>query len=135
MSDLNKKLYFSGLSALIFLAVSMPQVYSRTNALVDSNGSCPTYKSKLLHLLVFFALSLIVMQFAGKSSKPLATMAKYAFYGSLVYFLLSSTELYMLTNSVVGGLADDGCPTMKGIVVHTVVYMAVLVGLMSLPKE
>jgi hypothetical protein len=65
----------------------------------------------------------------------MTTMAKYSFYGSLTYFFLSSTEMYMLTNSVIGGTADDGCPTVKGIVIHAVVYMLLLVGLMSLPKD
>jgi hypothetical protein len=132
MTTLNEKIYYSGLSALVFLGVSLPQVYQQTNPLLQSNGSCPNYKSKLLHMVVFFALSLGVMQFAGKSDKTLMQQSKYALYGALLYFFLSSNEMYSLTTSVVGDLYIDGCPTIKGIAVHSAVYMLSLIGLMSL---
>lgn len=132
MSTLNKKIYYSGVSALVFLGVSLPQVYQQTNQLVKANGSCPNYKSKLLHVFVFFVLSLVVMQLSCKSDKTLSDQVKYSLYGSLLYFFLSSNEMYALTTNFVNDLSVDGCPTMKGVFVHTVVYMVALVGFMHL---
>ena len=134
--DFNQKLYHAAISSCVFLVASLPYGYGKTNGFISADGDCPTYKSKLLHTLGFFALSLLVMKFVGKSEKPLQLMVKYATYASLLFFLLSSTEAFKFTGSLVNGLADStGCPTMTGVVVHTVLYGAALIGLMSLPKD
>lgn len=134
--DLNQKLYHAAISACVFLVASLPYGYGKTNGFVSDAGDCPTYKSKLLHTLGFFALSLLVMKFVGKSDKPLELMVKYATYASLLFFLMSSTEAFKFTGSLVDGLADStGCPTLTGVVVHTVLYGGVLMLLMSLPKD
>lgn len=135
MADLKQKLYHSGVAAAIFLVASLPQLYSKSNSLVSDSGNCPTHKSRLLHVVLFYAISVLVMKFVLKSDKSFQTMSKYAINGALLFFLLSSPETYSLTNSVVGGLSDNGCPTIKGLAVHTVVYLVALVGLMSLPKD
>jgi len=135
--DFNQKLYHSAISSCVFLFASLPYGYGKTNSFISATGNCPTYKSKLLHTLGFFALSLLVMKFVGKSEKPLSLMVKYATYASLLFFLLSSTEAFILTRNLVSNsLADEeGCPTLTGVVVHTVVYCTALLGLMSLPKD
>ena len=132
MTDLNKKLEFSGLGALVFLVTSLPMLYSYTNRYWEVDGNCPMYKTKLFHTFVFFVLNLIVMHFF--SSLDYGLKVKYSIYGALVFFLLSSTEMYNLTNNFVS-TSDAGCPNTTGIVLHAVVYGAVLVGLMSLPKD
>jgi hypothetical protein len=134
--DFNQKLYHAAISSCVFLVASLPYGYGKTNGFLSASGDCPTYKSKLLHTLGFFALSLLVMKFIGKADKPLELMVKYATYSSLLFFLLSSTEAFKLTGSLVDGLADEsGCPTLTGVAVHTLVYGGVLMLLMSLPKD
>jgi len=133
--DLKQKLYYSGVVAAVFLVASLPQLYSKSNPLVSESGSCPTYKSRLLHVVLFYAITVLVMKFVLESDKSFQTISKYAINGALLFFLLSSPESYSLTNGLIGELSEDGCPTMKGLVVHTAVYMLALVGLMSLPKE
>ena len=135
MSDIQKKLIASGLSAVVFAGVSLPQLYGQSNKLLHANGSCPTYKSKLVHVLVFVALSVLMMKYVSKSNKPTRTQIKYAVWGALLFFFVSSEEMYRLTSSFVKDLAEDGCPTVKGLAVHTAVYAAVLYGLMLLADE
>ena len=51
----------------------------------------------------------------------------------LVFFIISHPMLYRLTNSLVGGLASSsGCPTTLGLIVHSLVFGAVVYGLMYL---
>ena len=130
--DFNQKLYHATISACVFFIASLPSIYGKTNdyltktnksTLVSTITNCPTYKSKLIHMLGFFALSLLVMKFVGHPHKPLELMVKYATYTSLLYFLMSSSEAFKLSGSMVDGLADpSGCPTLTGVVVHTLLY-------------
>lgn len=133
--DVKNNLYHAGMGAAMFMLVSLPQLYGKTNSLVYDDGSCPTYKSKLLHTLAFFALVVLVMKYIGKSDKPLALLCKYALFGSLLFFVMSSNEAYKLTNSLYPGLADNGCPSMTGICVHTILFGLALFGMMHLPKD
>jgi hypothetical protein len=133
--DIKKNLYHAGLGAAMFMLMSLPQIYGKTNPLLNDDGSCPTYKSKLLHTLAFFALVVLVMKYVGKSDKPLALLCKYALFGSLLFFVMSSSEAYKFTNSFHAGLADNGCPSMTGIIVHTVLFGAALFGMMHLPRD
>lgn len=55
----------------------------------------------------------------------------------LLFFLISNPMTYRLTNSLLGGLvgrlADPGgCPTSRGIVIHSVVFGMIVYGLMLL---
>jgi len=52
-----------------------------------------------------------------------------------LFFVMSSPEAYKFTNSLYQGLADNGCPSMTGIVVHTILFGLALFGMMHLPKD
>jgi hypothetical protein len=132
MSDIKKKLIASGLSAAVFAGVSLPHLYNHSNKLLQTNGVCPNYKSKLAHMLVFVALSVLLMKYVSKSDKSLKQQIKYSIWGALLFFFISSEEMYRLTSSFVSELAVDGCPSVKGLAVHTGVYAIVLYGLMLL---
>ena len=130
MTELRKKLECSGIGALVFLVASLPMLYTYTRL----DYGCTTYSTKLIHMLVFFVLNLVAMHFFS-NNMSLGLKVKYSIYGALVFFLLSSTEMYKLTNMTGLNTSTDGCPNMMGIVLHAVVYGAVLIGLMSLPKD
>lgn len=132
MSDIKKKLIASALSAAVFAGVSLPHLYNRSNKLLHTNGVCPNYKSKLAHMLVFVALSVLLMKYVSKSDKSLRQQIKYSIWGALLFFFVSSEEMYRLTSSFVQDLAVDGCPSVKGLAVHTGVYALALYGLMLL---
>jgi hypothetical protein len=69
----------------------------------------------------------------------LALKAKYAFYSTLVFFLVANPETFKMTDRVFGWLftiADiGGCPTATGFFFHTAIFFFVLWGIMLFPRE
>lgn len=118
---------------VLFAGLSLPQVYGKTNSLLKADGECPTYKTKLLHTLVFFVLCyLAYTQMNDDDKRTKKEMVKCCLCGALTFFLLSSTEMYRLTSSVVGALAEDGCPTLMGVGAHSVVFALLTSWMMKL---
>jgi hypothetical protein len=83
---------------------------------------------------------------AGDSSKArnggginLALKAKYAFYSTLVFFLIANPETFKMTQSLLGWLitiADRaGCPTAIGFFIHSAFFFLVLWATMLFPKD
>lgn len=134
----NKKLQYSAIGALVFLAVSLPQTYqltSNTTGLTLFDGSCPTPSGKFLHTAVFLAVLYTIMKLTNRAGLTDGMMFKYAFYSALIFFTISSTEAYALTSGSMDGLVNvAGCPTRRGVLVHSVVFLFVLLLVMYLPE-
>ena len=68
-----------------------------------------------------------------------ALKAKYAFYSTLIFFLVANPETFKMTQRVFGwafGIADSGgCPTAIGFFFHTAIFFTVLWGDMLFPKD
>ena len=64
--------------------------------------------------------------------------AKYSFISALVFFLVANPETYKFTQSLFGGLFQVAYPmgaaTPAGLVLHTVVFFAAMLGLMAIPN-
>ena len=60
---------------------------------------------------------------------------KYSLYSTLAFFLVANPITFKFVNSLIPGVAINGCPTAFGFVLHTIVFFGVLYGLMSLPKD
>jgi hypothetical protein len=60
---------------------------------------------------------------------------KYSLYSALAFFLVANPVTFKFVNSLIAGVAVNGCPTAFGFMLHTVVFFVVLYGLMSLPKD
>ncbi|VBB18180.1 hypothetical protein YASMINEVIRUS_1250 [Yasminevirus sp. GU-2018] len=139
----NSKLIWSAVSAAIFIAVSAPQVYTQTSRITTTaSENCPTPEGKFIHAALFFAINYFVMKIASNQKwmnmegKPDGLLAKYAFYGTLLFFLVSSSDTYRLTGKLISGLANEsGCPEMKGVIVHGLVFLVLLVLIMYFPKD
>jgi hypothetical protein len=74
------------------------------------------------------------------ASRPnVALKAKYAFYSTLIFFLIANPETFKMTQSVLGGIvriADGGgCPTAPGFFLHTGLFFLVLWGVMLFPRD
>ena len=77
--------------------------------------------------------------------KPSFTMnrvllkAKYAIYSALIFFLLANPETALVLQRIVGGLfnvvTSGGALTIYGLLLHTVLFFGVMLGLMLLPSE
>jgi hypothetical protein len=69
----------------------------------------------------------------------LALKAKYAFYSTLVFFLVANPETFRLTQKLLGWIitmADSaGCPTALGFFLHTGIFFLVLWGIMLFPRD
>jgi hypothetical protein len=65
--------------------------------------------------------------------------AKYAFYSTLIFFLIASPETYKMSQSILGWsltVADrNGCPTSNGFFLHTAFFFLVLWGAMLFPRD
>lgn len=68
----------------------------------------------------------------------IALKAKYSFISALVFFVVANPELYRFTQTVFGGFLPTvdgaGVPTAFGLVLHTVVFFAAMLGLMMVPN-
>ena len=68
-----------------------------------------------------------------------ALKAKYAFYSTLIFFLIANPETFKMTQAVFGPiltLSDrGGCPTATGFFFHTAMFFLVLWGVMLFPRE
>ncbi len=136
-------------AALVFFLVSLPQVYQSTKEAVNYvnpnmvlfENNCPTAEGKFLHTLLFFAIMFAIGKIknvydASQHKKSNALLAKYAFYGSLLYFFLASSDSYHLSGKLLSGLADpNGCPFFKGLLVHSVVFYCFVLLTCYFPRD
>ena len=68
-----------------------------------------------------------------------ALKAKYAFYSTLVFFLVANPETFKLTQRLLGGFitmaSDSGCPTAYGFFGHALLFFLILWGMMLFPRD
>lgn len=121
MSSFKNKLLISLLSSSIFLLVSLPNTYK-----LLFNNNCPTNNSRLIHTLIFSTISFLTM-IGSKTDN--GVKLKHTIYGTLIYYFISSPELYSLTTS------NYNCPKLLNIIIHTVFYCLALIGVMYLPEK
>ena len=60
---------------------------------------------------------------------------KYSLYSALAFFLVANPITFKFVNSLIPGVAINGCPTAFGFILHSIVFFGVLYGLMSLPSD
>ena len=60
---------------------------------------------------------------------------KYSLYSTLAFFLVANPITFKFVNSLIAGVAINGCPTAFGFILHSLVFFGVLYGLMSLPSD
>jgi len=78
-----------------------------------------------------------------KTERPTRTnfalKAKYAFYSTLVFFLIANPETYKLMQRALSGFftvaSESGCPSTYGFFFHTLLFFFVLWGLMLFPRD
>ena len=68
-----------------------------------------------------------------------ALKAKYAFYSTLVFFLVANPETFKLTQRLLGGFlpiaSESGCPTAYGFFSHSLLFFLILWGMMLFPRD
>jgi hypothetical protein len=68
-------------------------------------------------------------------SLSLGLKVKYSLYSALIFFLVANPATFRVVNSVIPGVAVNGCPTAMGLLLHTFVFFLAMVGIMLLPKD
>jgi hypothetical protein len=64
---------------------------------------------------------------------------KISIFSAFIFILVVNPYTYMLTQKVLGGLLGkiaetNGCPTMRGLILHTIVYILLVRGSMDFAK-
>ena len=135
MATFYKKLQISIGSAVLFMIINLPQTYEITNKIFPwktiSNG-CPTHLGILFHTLVFFLLTFFSM---GNVKIQTGIKLKHSLYGTLIYFLLSNPATYYFFSKLLGHqfANSKGCPSVIGVLLHSVIYCLFLLAVMYLP--
>lgn len=145
MSTLNQKIAISIKSALIFALCNSPRIYNLSNEFIKQDLynkaiKCPTNIGLVVHALLFFIITFLSMGniFRNcKLPKNTGVKIKHSLYGTLIFYFLSSPAVYSLTNSFIGNKysSKNGCPTIEGIMVHSLIYCVFLVLVMYLPER
>lgn len=143
MATFNQKLSISLASAGLFALINLPCTYNITNklsndllktSLYNTESNCPTNMGLIVHALVFLLITYASMY---NTRQPEGIKWKHSIYGALIFYLVSSPAVYSLINKVLGKRfsSDEGCPTKEGVILHSLVYAAILVGVMYLPES
>ncbi len=64
-----------------------------------------------------------------------ALKVKFSFLSAMIFFLVANPVTFRFVNSIIPGVARDGCPTAFGFMLHTFVFFLVSFALMLLPKD
>lgn len=123
---------------ILFLLISSPLMYQLTNAVTSSLGlviasskGCPNLVGLALHTIVFIVILRLLMNKNNTSGcdTPYSSRDKWmvSLIGGLLFLLVSSPFLYEAVDSILQpttglNIANRGCPTTGGLVVHAVVY-------------
>lgn len=133
MATFESKVLIGLTPALLFGLVKLPEINKLIPGASDTN-SCPTNPGLIISTLIFFVLIYLSMWSAPHSP---GLKLKFSIYGTLIFYLLSSPAMFSFTSSLLGDWISDsaGCPSKYGILLHSIVYLAILVGVMYLPAD
>ena len=124
----------------LFFVLNLPEAYKFTGSILKSvintskigvDGSCFNTGGHIAHTLIFFILTLALMSLTNvftESERRMSIwgMVKYSFCGTLLFYILSSKETYMLVSDNINkDFITDGCPNNKGVLAHTVVFFII----------
>ena len=137
MASLNTKIIISLKSSILFLIINLPQTYQVMNNLFgeifyNKQSKCPTNWGLIIHTLIFFTITYIGMSSINISN---GIKLKHSLYGTLIFYLISSPALFSVMSSILGNWVStsSGCPTLLGLLLHSIVFCMALVGVMYLP--
>lgn len=144
---LHDKVLYSALSAVILLITTNAFTYKFVDKLFDSeeiiySNGCPTVIGHFVLSLIFFLLIFITMILISAykkngSKKSTWLFIKYSFFATLLFFIITNTEIYKLIGMITNNKSAsvNGCPTVFGLFLHALIYFLIILGIMSLPKN
>lgn len=141
MSTINQKLIYSAIGAGIMLLLTNPMSTKLFGKMFGSDSNCPSVGTHifttLLFLLLIFVIMLIPNIYADANNKKSNwLLLKYSFYATLIFFVVTNSEIYKLTGKLGNVTADgEGCPTPTGLFVHVIVFFLLTFMAMFFPKD
>lgn len=146
------KLTYSIFASILMYIIANPTTYQMIDNSFEEKGKisdaigCPTLRGHLLHTVIFFILvfasMLIFLAFKPmEEQKSLGLILKYSFYTALIFFLITSKEMYEFVNSMLkcfgfGSILEkEVCPSMDGVIVHSFIFGLIMFGVMNFPRD
>jgi hypothetical protein len=133
MSTFNDKLRISIGSGVLFAMMNIPQVQSFFgNKLFNSDTKCLTDSGVIIQVFFFAIITFLTM---GRSNISPLTKISHTTYGSLIFFFVSNPVTYKFISSLFGNWASNsyGCPTFQRAMLHTIIYIIILISVMYFP--
>ena len=64
-----------------------------------------------------------------------ALKVKFSFLSAMIFFLVANPVTFRFVNSIIPGVAKDGCPTAFGFMLQTFVFFLISFFIMLLPTD
>ena len=139
MSFVNKLIYASIGTAAFFL-LSHPTTYEILNTFLPTKikvDPCPSPNTRIIQVIIFailmFSILVLLNMFAIHNKKSIWYFAKQALFATLIFYILSSTEMHTLMADITkrkDSLLKDGCPTISAKFFHSILYFIAAFGSM-----
>jgi len=132
-----KRFMISVLSALVFYLIMNPFTFKATRGLfgpwISDSSGCPTFNGTLLHSVVYGIVIFALMLRPGSGGLPTFEKLKISVLSALLFYIISSPNLFKFVNKKVGGWVSDpkGCPTPQGSLLHTMVFLLITYAMMN----
>lgn len=121
LQTLPQKFLYSLLAGLLFLIINF------TNNYFHSCFQITDLIYVLIFFILFFVIIFIIDQFSNDIyKKTFWELFKYSFYATLLYYFLSSPQVYKLTNYIPVGILDNNCPSFFGEFIHSIIFMIII---------
>ena len=131
MTTLEQKVKISLGSAGLFFLLNSPKSFELVSKILNLNliiEKCPTHLGMIVNTILFFVITYLSM---GDPFKNQLFKLKNTTYGTLIYFMISSQTLYYLSNKI---LKIDECRSTLSLMIHSLIYFILLVGVMYFPE-
>jgi ABC-type multidrug transport system fused ATPase/permease subunit len=129
MVSFQRKIKITLKSSLLFFLLNLKQTYELTNKIFPFqtlHNGCVTNLGLLSHTIVFLLLTLLSMT---GSNIPLSVKLNHSILGSLIFFFLSSKQIYSIVNKILR--LYNGCQNIVNVLIHTLVYGFILLLIMN----
>lgn len=143
MTTVFDKFIHTLIGTAILLLVANKGSYMLTEKLFSNHGyiainGCPTATGHLVHAVIFFILVFSIMLIFNlfRNVNKNTVMIKSALICTLLFFIITNTEIYKITGSLTGGLTADqnGCATIWGLLLHTMLFFLIAFAIMFIPS-
>lgn len=143
IANLNDKLFYSLVALFVFVLVSLPDMYKRTNKFTktfNTTTNCPNSEGKFLHSILFFVVLYVITKLYERQRFGVSRnghIVKYVFYATLLFFALSSSDSYVLSRKYlsVNLASENGCPNLNGVLLHGLIFLVIATLIMYFPRD